>query len=154
MKIFKKNMTTNVNIILNHVKLVNDSIHLSGENTQTDVSSAWFWSKKENLIKPKLQLVLFSAQYRNCTVHKPVNVYTEDTIGRFTFSIAGCHMIVLFPIKAWAARFYLVLTHHRHSVFHPCGPAALGSSCIIEILVAALIVFHANLVCAQHLCGV
>lgn len=39
-------------------------------------------------------------------------------------------------------------------VFHCCGPAALRSSCIIEILVAALIIFHADLVGAQHSCGV
>lgn len=39
-------------------------------------------------------------------------------------------------------------------VFYCCGPDALRSSCIIEILVAALIIFHANLVSAQHLRGV
>lgn len=62
---------------------------------------------------------------------------------------------MLFQIKVWAVWFYLVLTTRRHSSFfsllwHCC----FRSSCIIEILVAALIIFHANLVCAQHLCGV
>lgn len=54
--------------------------------------------------------------------------------------------------SVWAARFYLVLTNCRpYFCFHCCGAAALRSSCIIEILVAALIIFHANLV---NICAV
>lgn len=126
-----EHVNKHVNITLNPVKLANNSEHFlhnhvirwKHTNLLFHLFLVWHWLKKTTKktwlldVQTEAAAGFVSAWYRNCTVNKPVSVYTEDKSEstRFTFSIAGCQIIVLFRIKVWAAWFYLVLTTRRHS---------------------------------------
>lgn len=114
------------------------------------------------MVKKKKQDVLreaatgfVSARYRNCTVNNPVSVYTADKIRKHKIYIQYQWLqdYCAVPNQSLGCTVLSGVTNCRHSSLLFINVALL----LLDppaLLVAALIIFHANLVCAQHLHGV